>query len=134
MRELVFWDTSAIYAYINRKDPDHAAVRLVVNGAKCRFVLTNYVFDEVVTLTLSRLGHAAAMHIGNILLNSPQIQSHRIGAQDEINAWAHFSGRPDKGYSFTDCTSFVLMKRLGLKKCLATDNHFRQEGFISLPG
>jgi len=134
MREGLFWDTSAIYAFINRKDPDHEAVKLAVNSAKSGIVISNYVFDEVVTLTLSRLGHAAAAHIGNILLNTPRIERQRVSAQDEINAWALFSERPDKHYSFTDCTSFVLMRRLGIKRCIATDIHFRQEGFANVIG
>jgi len=35
----------------------------------------------------------------------------------------------DKDYSFTDCTSFVVMKELRLKDALTTDRHFRQAGF-----
>jgi len=39
----------------------------------------------------------------------------------------------DKSYSFTDCTSFVVMKELKLKQALTTDRHFRQMGFEVLP-
>jgi|WetSurMetagenome_2_1015567.scaffolds.fasta_scaffold00566_17 uncharacterized protein len=129
MREPLFWDTSAIYAYINRKDPAHESVKQVVSVFRGRLVLSNYIFDEIATLVLSRLGHAAAVHIGNVLMNSPQIERQWISSQDEINAWALFSERQDKQYSFTDCTSFVLMRRLGVKKYIALDDHFRQEGF-----
>jgi predicted nucleic acid-binding protein len=38
----------------------------------------------------------------------------------------------DQKFSFTDCVSFVLMKELGLKDALATDNHFRVAGFHPL--
>jgi predicted nucleic acid-binding protein len=41
--------------------------------------------------------------------------------------------RPDKDYTFTDCTSFVLMRRLKLSKTLSLDEHFAQEGFEMLP-
>ena len=39
----------------------------------------------------------------------------------------------DKAYSFTDCTSFVVMQELRLKQALTTDHHFRQMGFQVLP-
>lgn len=39
----------------------------------------------------------------------------------------------DKSYSFTDCTSFVVMQELRLKEALTTDRHFRQMGLQVLP-
>ena len=39
----------------------------------------------------------------------------------------------DKGYSFTDCTSLVVMQELKLRQALTTDEHFRQMGFQVLP-
>lgn len=40
----------------------------------------------------------------------------------------------DKDYSFTDCTSFAVMRELRLREALTTDRHFRQAGFGVLPG
>jgi hypothetical protein len=132
MRQAVFLDTSAIYAYINLKDPDHPAVTKAVSECKGKLVVSNYVFDEIVTLVSARLGHAAALQVGTILMNAVQIERAWITQRDEMNAWTLFRDRPDKHYSFTDCTSFVLMRRLGLKKYVALDDHFRQEGFSSV--
>jgi predicted nucleic acid-binding protein len=39
----------------------------------------------------------------------------------------------DKDYSFTDCTSLVVMQELKLRQALTTDMHFRQMGFQMLP-
>jgi hypothetical protein len=38
----------------------------------------------------------------------------------------------DKNYSFTDCTSFVVMEELKLTEALASDRHFKQAGFKPL--
>ncbi len=38
----------------------------------------------------------------------------------------------DKDWSFVDCSSFVLMRRLGLQDALITDHHFSQAGFRPL--
>jgi predicted nucleic acid-binding protein len=35
----------------------------------------------------------------------------------------------DKGFSYTDATSFALMERLRLRRALALDKRFRQYGF-----
>jgi len=44
-----------------------------------------------------------------------------------------YEKRADKSYSFTDCTSFVLVRREKIATAVALDNHFSQEGFIVAP-
>jgi len=40
----------------------------------------------------------------------------------------------DKGFSFTDCTSFAVMERFGITEAFALDEHFDQyENIIRLP-
>lgn len=133
MSELVFADTSAIYALINIKDPDHKKVNDFIGAFKGRLLITNYIFDETVTLVNARAGHRKAVLAGDILRNSPQVETGWVSPSDEKAAWEFFVSRKDKTYSFTDCVSFVTMKRLGIKKCLALDGHFRQEGFEEVP-
>ncbi len=129
MKEKVFLDTSAIFALINSKDPDHPEVSAFVDSFKGKMVITNYIFDEIITLVLSRLGHKQAVNVGDILRNSPQVENLQISPNDEKSAWKFFKSREDKGYSFTDCTSFIVMERSKIRKYLALDEHFRQEGF-----
>jgi predicted nucleic acid-binding protein len=39
----------------------------------------------------------------------------------------------DKSFSFTDCTSFVVMKELRIRRALTLDRHFEQAGFDIVP-
>lgn len=127
--EPIFVDTGAWYAYINAKDPDHFKVREFLDSFEEKLVTSSYIFDEIITLVLARLGHVKAVKVGQVLLNPKVVELVRVGAADEWSAWQLFQQRSDKVYSFTDCTSFVLMRRLKLAKALTLDEHFMQEGF-----
>ena len=129
-----FVDTSAWYAYTNASDPSHEAVSRTRRAVDGRLVTSSYVFDELVTLCRYRLSHAAAAKVGALLLAAARLDLVRITPDDEKAAWALFQRRPDRLYSFTDCTSFVLMRRLGLTRALALDDDFATEGFELLPG
>lgn len=133
MIERVFVDTSAWFAYANRRDPDHRAVREILRRRRARLITSNFVFDETVTLCRSRLGHAAAATVGRVLRESPAIDLVRLTAEDEGRAWELFLARADQDYSFTDCTSFVVARRMKLDRCLALDDDFAREGFATLP-
>lgn len=43
-----------------------------------------------------------------------------------------YRNRLDKNWSLTDCISFVVMKREGIKQALTGDHHFEQAGFKAL--
>ena len=126
-------DTSAWYAYVNRVDPDHAAVTRFLENFSGQLITSNYIFDELITLVRTRLGYSEALQVGAVLRNANIVRLERVTSADEEAAWRLFRDRSDKTYSFTDCTSFVLMRRLSLSHALATDEHFRQEGFVVYP-
>ena len=132
MTDTVFVDTSALYAFINSRDPDHKEVKSYLEKYNGQLLTTNFIFDEILTLVMARMGHKKAILTGKTLLNPKVFVMVKIRAADEINAWELFINRPDKQYSFTDCTSFVIMKKLGIEKSLAIDSHFEQEGFESV--
>jgi predicted nucleic acid-binding protein len=44
-------------------------------------------------------------------------------------AWSLFVRHDRQGFSFTDCTSFAIMRELGLTDAFAFDDHFAQMGF-----
>ena len=126
-------DTSAWFAFANRKDPNHDKVRDVLRQFPGRLVSSNFIFDETVSLCLYRLGHAAARTAGSVLMDPDTVDLVRITSKDEQAAWTLFCHRSDQRFSFTDCTSFAVMRRLGLSAALALDDDFRAEGFRVVP-
>ena len=95
------------------------------------FVTSTYVLDELVALLLVRSDHATAARAGGHLRSSAEVRVEHPDATEELRAWSLFLARPDKTYSLTDCLSFVMMRRLKIEAAVATDDHFRQEGFDS---
>ena len=128
-----FVDTSAWFAYVNRADREHQRIQDAFEAFDGRLLTSNYVLDETVTLCLYRLGHRAAVTVGNTIRNSTSIDLVGVTPDDENNAWSLFESRGDQNYSFTDCTSFTLMRRLQVDLALALDEDFANEGFKVLP-
>ena len=131
--EQVFVDTSAWYAYADTTDSNHAAVINALEKWDGRLITSNFVFDEILTLLTARASYSIAVRTGAILRESGVVRMIRIASEDEEEAWSLFQRQSDKGYSFTDCTSFVLMRRLGLHTAITLDAHFLQAGFSVLP-
>lgn len=130
---MLFVDTSAWFAFVNRADPAHVAVRRLLETHEGHLVTSNFVFDETVTLCRVRLGHRVARKVGDILLSRSVVELTRATVEDEATAWELFCERPDKAYSFTDCVCFVMMRRLRIAAAAAVDEDFRREGFETLP-
>ncbi len=132
MQEL-FVDTSAWFAFVYQRDPDHVQTREFIQQFQGRLITSNYVFDELITLVLTRANHAEAVKIGNLLKDPTAVTLTRVTLEDEERAWEFLRKMDDKTYSFTDCTSFMLMKRLRLNIALSLDSHFEQAGFHRVP-
>lgn len=131
----VFVDTGAWFAYFVRRDPDHAAAAKWVEQNRQRLVTTDYVLDELLTLLKLRESHAVAAAAGAALLSDQVATLERIGPEDIAAAWEVFRNFDDKEWSFTDCTSKVVMERLGVSEAFAFDHHFDQFGTVTrVPG
>lgn len=131
-----FVDTSAWYALYDRDDRNHEAVARFwheIGGKASTLYTSDYVFDETVTLLRTRVGHAVALAFGERLRESRVVSLIEVQAAEREDAWTLFKRYDDQCFSFTDCTSFVLMRRLGLTDVLAFDADFRSMGFRLLP-
>ena len=132
----VFVDTAGWMACADAADPAHGAARVSRDRALEAgqlLVTTDYVVDETLTLIRMRLGIAAAEAWWAQVEGSSRVRHETIDTIRAEKARSVFFRQRDKDYSFTDCTSFVVMKELRLKEALTTDRHFRQMGFHVVP-
>ncbi|TAN45594.1 MAG: PIN domain-containing protein [Nitrospirae bacterium] len=128
----VFLDTSVVVTFFDKGDPLHDESKrmlLDISRKKIRLISTDYVLDECITTILAKIGHKIAVESVELILNSNLISMIWLDEPMLMKAWEYFKKHSDKGYSFTDCTSFVLMKEMKIDRCLSFDRHFEQAGF-----
>lgn len=132
MTTRLFVDTSAWIALANGAEASHETVSAALRAPGVRLVTSTFVFDETTTLCRLRLGHAVAVRVGEVLRGDGVDLVH-VTPDDLATAWDLFKARSDQAYSFTDCTSFVVMRRLRLDTAAALDADFVREGFRVVP-
>lgn len=129
----VFWDTSGIKALRDEKDEFHdkaIAIWTKLASESVKMYVNNYVIDEAYTLMRLRCGMKTVRLFRDYLLDMVGvIVLERIKVSDETSAWKWFEKDWSK-LSFTDCVSFAMMKRLGIKRVFGFDKHFEKAGFI----
>ncbi len=126
---LVLFDTSAIYALADRRDPNHEAAvrrlrRLQEEGG--RLFLHSYILVEATALLQRRLGVEVAVRF---LEDARSIRTHWVTGRDHLQAVEMLARKGRRDLSLVDCMSFMLMRRYGLGTAFAFDDDFRQEGF-----
>src|SRR5947208_12845185 len=109
----LFADTAGWMACADETDPAHKQALKVrdtwlEDGGV--LVTSDYVIDETLTLIRMRLGLAAAEAWWEQIEGSSRLRWEWIGIERAEKARAIFFHFRDKDYSFTDCTSWVVMK------------------------
>lgn len=136
---IIFVDTWAWYALADTRDHDHSVAQLAneeLLDKEYTFVTTNFVLSETLTLIRYNIGHAAAVQFWQQLqelIAAELIEYVHVDAALEQAAWQIFERYHDQDFSFTDCTSFALMRRLGLTEVFTGDHHFQVMGFVLTP-
>jgi len=128
-------DSAGLYALADHRDsahPDAAACVARLLEARAALFLTDYLIDEAVTLAKVRAGPRAALRCWKSWNGRAAFSPVWIGAERFESARKFFRKHADHGYSFTDCTSFVVMQELGIVHALTTDRHFVEAGFKTL--
>lgn len=131
----VFADTSALYAAVDARDAHHSQAAPLIRqlaGARRMIVTSDYVVVETINLAVARRGRVVAGRLLELLDKTSGLRVEWIGAERFAASRAFFRKHADHTYSFTDCTSFVLMDELRIRDALTSDHHFVEAGFRML--
>ncbi len=122
-------DTSALIAARNADDRNHKKALKIMTpalyGEYGKVFVSDYIFDEAVTLAYIRTGNKKFAHdIGRFARAKP-INLRFIEPVDFDRAWEIYQQYDDKHLSFTDCTNISLMERLDIKTLFTFDGEFK---------
>lgn len=132
----VFVDTAGWTMLADEADPAHLSAKAFRDGwmrSGGRLLSTDFVLDETLTLLRVRLGLDAAERWWNQVEGSTRLAWEWVDPARAEKARHWFFRWRDKDFSFTDCTSFVVMKERRLRTALTSDRHFLQAGFAIVP-
>ena len=140
--ERLFVDTWAWLVLANDRDPAFDSVsriRASVAGQFGAWVTTDYVLDETMTRLFALAPFAQARRLMEGIFEASRrglLDIEHVTPERFSRAWRlrlRFHDKPR--ISFTDFTSFVVMRELGLQHVLTADAHFEQVGmgFFRLP-
>ena len=135
MKQAVFVDTSAWLALINEADTDHVKAKTIRDNllrSKKRFIVTDYIIVEIANSLCKTRWRSHAVKLINSIRETDSIEVVEIDKEILGNAWNMYSTRTDKEWSLTDCVSFVVMKKHGIRDAFTNDLHFEQAGFYIL--
>ena len=127
----VFVDTSALFALLDADDEHHVRAagiweRLIEN--ETTLATSNYTLVECYALVHRRLGTAALRDLVEGVV--PILDVHWIEEDVHGQAVAALLAAGRRHVSVVDCSSFVLMRRLGITTAFAFDRHFTEQGFV----
>jgi uncharacterized protein len=129
----VLLDTSFVIALENRDDAHHERakaldVELLRQGAT---VVLHWGIVFEIADGYARVGRRIK---GMQLLERFEREYPILPITDSLirQASALYRSRPDKDWGLTDCASFIIMQRDGIREALTADVHFRQAGFTAL--
>ena len=138
----VFVDTWGWLTLADPREPAHAAVLALrqLHATENRpWLTTDYILDETLTRVFQRVPFMGARRFADGIFAAHKagvlglefITPERFAAAYKLRL--KFDDKPN--ISFTDLTSFAVMKELGLTQAITGDAHFQQVnlGFKQLP-
>jgi predicted nucleic acid-binding protein len=125
-------DTGAWFASVVPADRHHLAVIAFLQHNPLPLITTDYMIDETLTLLRARGEAMKAIGLGRQLLDLQIANVVHITPEVFSKAWEIFRDQPSRGWSFTDCTSKVVMDERHIRKALFLDHHFSQFGMIDV--
>ncbi len=123
---MILIDTNLFISYRNEDDSKHKEAleifKKISEGNFGEYIISDYIFDEIVTVCSLRKSHDEAISLGNFLLENVNIL--KVTERIFEISWEIF--KKNINFSFTDCTNLGLMKEFGIKKIATFDKDFKK--------
>jgi uncharacterized protein len=129
---MIFVDTGAWYALAIPSDPDHEEAKSFLATIDEALITSDYIVDELLTLFTARDEKVKGIEWKRDVLEQGGTRLERVSEADFASACEVYEQFNDKQWSFTDCTSYVVMQRLNIKEAFSFDHHFRQFGTVAI--
>lgn len=126
----VYVDSSAFLAVLDADDKNHEQAKKVwkeLLTSEVSLICSSYVLVETYALVQNRLGMEATRVFHEDIYHLLQIEwveksLHMYGINSVLIA-------NRRSLSLVDCVSFVIMRKLGIKKVFTFDTNFVEQGF-----
>ncbi len=123
---MIFVDTGAWFASIVPKDVDHLVASQWLSQNNQPLLTTDFVIDETLTLLKVRGEISRVKTLGEAFFRGEIATIYYLTEVDIKETWEVFQKFSDKEWSFTDCSSKVIMEKLGINYAFSFDHHFHQ--------
>ena len=125
---MILLDSSLIIAYSNKSDVNHEkAIKIMKDVDRGRYgtpVITDYIFDEVVTVMLLKTKNLLeVVKLGETLINATLL--FRVDENVFKLAWEIFKKQSKPRFSFTDCTNIATCRLYGITTIATFDKGFK---------
>jgi predicted nucleic acid-binding protein len=127
-----FADAYYFIARINQDDQYHGRVIEFSKTMRANLVTTDWVLMEVADALAGSEVRNQARDYFLYLRSLPHCEVIEAARDLFDRALNYYHRHADKDWSLTDCTSFMVMRDLGIKEALTGDKHFEQAGFVAL--
>lgn len=95
-------------------------------------ITSSLIVSETIALLQARAFLSAAIEFLREARSIPYVQVVQVDSVIQSEAWDLFVRYGGSGANPVDCSSFAVMRRMGITKAFKFDRHFRAAGFETL--
>lgn len=129
---ILFAGMSFFVAYLNARDKRHSLALEWMTESSKQIVTSEWVLAELGNFLAEGSNRRLLGSLLRAILEDERMELVPADHTSFLNGLSLYVRRPDKLWSFTDCTSIFLMKARKIRNALTADHHFQQAGFSVL--
>ncbi len=134
---MIFLDSSFLVSVEVEADQNHErAIGIrdeIIKGKFGKAVISDYIFDETVTVTFGRTKDLKkTVLVGTGLRESAEML--KIDDENFEDAWSLFKKQKTTKFSFTDCSTIAVMKAKDIKNIATFDKDFAKVKNLNVIG